>query len=265
MQNLYPNLIVNNLHPLLGELRSVKHEKEVALISEALAITKTGIETLMQQAKPGMREYALEAHYNFVLNTNGVTPSFNTIAASGSNATILHYEKNDAVMKDNDLILFDLGVKKDLYCSDISRTFPVNGKFTARQKQIYEIVLEANKKSIDMLKPGVTFKEFNDFGRKILAEGLMKIGKINTEDEVLKYYYHSLGHFLGLDVHDVGNYTKPFEKGQILTVEPGLYLADEGIGIRIEDNILLTEQGHINLSQSIIKEIVDIESFMSKK
>ena len=265
MQNLYPNLIVNNLHPLLGELRSAKHEKEVALISEALAITKTGIETLMQQAKPGMREYALEAHYNFVLNTNGVTPSFNTIAASGSNATILHYEKNDAVMKDNDLILFDLGVKKDLYCSDISRTFPVNGKFTARQKQIYEIVLEANKKSIDMLKPGVTFKEFNDFGRKILAEGLMKIGKINTEDEVLKYYYHSLGHFLGLDVHDVGNYTKPFEKGQILTVEPGLYLADEGIGIRIEDNILLTEQGHINLSQSIIKEIVDIESFMSKK
>ena len=265
MQNLYPNLVVSNLHPYLGELRSVKDKSEVDMIKEAIFITKLGIESLMHESKAGMKEYMLEAHYNFVLNSHGVTPSFNTIAASGKNATILHYEKNNAVIKDGDLILFDLGVKKTLYCSDISRTFPVNGKFSPRQKEIYEIVLEANKKSIQALKPGVTFQAFNDYGKKLLSDGLLRIGKISHPDEVTKYYYHSLGHFLGLDVHDVGNYAKPFEKGQILTVEPGLYLADEGIGIRIEDNILLTEDGHVNLSSSIIKEVKDIEAFMAKK
>lgn len=265
MRNLYPNLVIASLHPKLGELRSVKHAHEVKMMQEAIEVTRVGIEALMSNAKAGIREYQLEAYYHFVLNSNGVTTSFNTIAASGKNATILHYEKNNAVIQDNDLILFDLGVRKNEYCSDISRTFPVSGKFTERQKAYYELVLETNKKSIEMLKPGVTFQEFNEFGKKILAEGLVKMGKIKDVSEVSKYYYHSLGHFLGLDVHDVGNYTKPFEKGQVITVEPGLYIADEAIGIRIEDNILLTDNGHVNLSESIIKEVKDIENFMSKK
>lgn len=265
MKHLYPNLIVGNIHKDLSELRSIKDSSEVEQIKAAIEITREGIERLMQQSKPGLYEYQLQAHYNFVLNSHGVKNSFTTIAAGGKNATILHYEKNNQMLLDDNLVLFDLGVEKDLYCSDISRTFPVNGKFTARQKEIYEIVLEANKKSIAMLKSGVTFQQFNEFGKQVLAEGLIRIGKIKDESEISKYYYHSLGHFLGLDVHDVGNYTKPFEKGQILTVEPGLYIADEHIGIRIEDNILLTEDGHINLSESIIKEIKDIEAFMAKK
>lgn len=264
MTSKYPNLVVANLHPELGELRSVKHPNEIETMKHAIKITKEGIEALYRAAKPGIKEHQLEAHYNFVLNQHGVKTSFGTIAAQGVNATILHYRKNNALIEPNNLILFDLGVQYNMYCSDITRTFPVSGKFSERQKAYYEIVLEANKRSIEFLKPGVTFKEWNDFGKKVLAEGLIKLGKIKDEIEVTKYYYHSLGHFLGLDVHDVGNYTKPFEEGQILTVEPGLYIADEGIGIRIEDNVLLTKNGRINLSESIIKEVKDIEAFMKK-
>jgi Xaa-Pro aminopeptidase len=264
MKEKYPNLIIGSLHPELGELRSIKQPQEIEAMKQAIEITREGIEALYKAAKAGIKEHQLEAHYNFVLNQHGVKPSFGTIAANGANATILHYRKNNAIIEENNLILFDLGVQKDMYCSDITRTFPVSGRFTDRQKAYYEIVLEANKRSIEFLKPGVTFKEWNDFGKKVLAEGLIKLGKIKDESEVTKYYYHSLGHFLGLDVHDVGNYTKPFEANQVLTVEPGLYIADEGIGIRIEDNVLLTKDGRINLSKSIIKEVKDIESFMKK-
>jgi Xaa-Pro aminopeptidase len=264
MKGKYPNLMVLNIHPELGELRSIKQPQEVEAMQKAIEITREGIEALYKAAKAGIKEHQLEAHYNFVLNQHGVKPSFGTIAANGTNATILHYRKNNAPIAENNLILFDLGVQKDMYCSDITRTFPVSGKFTERQKAFYEIVLEANKRSIEFLRPGVTFKEWNDFGKKVLAEGLIKLGKIKDESEVTKYYYHSLGHFLGLDVHDVGNYTKPFEENQVLTVEPGLYIADEGIGIRIEDNVLLTKDGRINLSKSIIKEVKDIEAFMKK-
>lgn len=264
MKSKYPNLMVANIHPELGELRSIKQPQEVEAMQKAIEITREGIEALYKASKAGIKEHQLEAHYNFVLNQHGVKPSFGTIAANGSNATILHYRKNDALIEENNLILFDLGVQKDMYCSDITRTFPVSGQFTERQKAYYEIVLEANKRSIEFLKPGVTFKEWNDFGKKVLADGLIKLGKIKDESEVTKYYYHSLGHFLGLDVHDVGNYTKPFEENQVLTVEPGLYIADEGIGIRIEDNVLLTKDGRINLSKSIIKEVKDIEAFMKK-
>jgi Xaa-Pro aminopeptidase len=264
MKEKYPNLILGNLHPELGELRSFKQPLEIEAMKQAIDITKEGIEALYKAAKAGIKEHQLEAHYNFVLNQHGVKPSFGTIAANGANATILHYRKNNAIIEENNLILFDLGVQKDMYCSDITRTFPVSGRFTDRQKAFYEIVLEANKRSIEFLKPGVTFKEWNEFGKKVLAEGLIKLGKIQDESEVTKYYYHSLGHFLGLDVHDVGNYTKPFEENQVLTVEPGLYIADEGIGIRIEDNVLITKDGRINLSQSIIKEVKDIEAFMKK-
>lgn len=262
---LYPHLKIKNINAFLNDLRSVKEEHEVDLIKEAIAITNEGLLNIFENAEPGLKENQIEAYYNFVLNWHGVKPSFKTIAASGVNATVLHYEKNNAYTEDNDLILFDLGVEFNKYCSDISRTIPVNGKFTKRQKEIYEIVLNCNKEVIKFLKPGVTNVEFNNYAKKLLADGLIKIGKIKDESELSKYYYHSIGHFLGLDVHDVGDYTKPFKAGQILTVEPGLYLKDEKIGIRIEDNILLTENGSINLSKSIPKEIADIERIMQKK
>lgn len=265
MQKQYPNLIISNIHLVLSRLRSVKHAIEIKHMQEAVDITKDAIESLMLNAKAGMKEYQLEAHYNFHLNYHGVKPSFTTIAASGKNATVLHYEHNNDTLKDGDLILFDLGVYKDFYCSDISRTFPVNGKFTKRQREIYEIVLEANKKSIEILKPGLTNKEFNDFGKQCLIDGLKRIGKIKEDQEINQYYYHSLGHFLGIDVHDVGDYSRPFEENQVVTVEPGLYIADENIGIRIEDNILITKNGPVNLSKAIIKEVDDIEAFMKNR
>lgn len=262
---LYPHLKIENINSFLNDLRSVKEEHEVDLIKEAIKITNEGLLNIFENAEPGLKENQIEAYYNFVLNWHGVKPSFKTIAGSGVNATILHYDKNNSYTEDNDLILFDLGVEYNKYCSDISRTIPVNGKFTERQKEIYEIVLNCNKEVIKFLKPGVTNLEFNNYAKKLLADGLIKIGKIKDESELSKYYYHSIGHFLGLDVHDVGDYTKPFKAGQILTVEPGLYLKDEKIGIRIEDNILLTENGSINLSRNIPKEISDIERIMQKK
>lgn len=263
-KNFYPYLNQENAHPILSELRMVKDDMEVNNIKKALEITKEGILLMMKHAKPLMKEHELEAFYHFTLYKHGVRPSFKTIAASGVNATVLHYEKNNDVINDYELILFDLGVSYNEYASDISRTFPVNGKFTDRQKAYYEIVLNANKKVIEFIKPGVTNKEVNDYAKKLLAEGLIKLGKITDESELSKYYYHSIGHFLGLDVHDVGNYIKPFKEGEIFTVEPGLYIKEENIGIRIEDDILITKDGNINLSKDIIKEVNDIEEYMKK-
>ena len=258
----YLNIKTNQL--ILAELRTVKDNYEIEQVKKAVDITKTGIERIMSHMKPGLFEYELQAEYNYVLNRHRTTPSFDTIAASGKNATVLHYIDNDSKIPDESLVLFDLGVDYDYYCSDVTRTIPANGKFTKRQKEVYEVVLEANKKSIEWLKPGVTIKEFNDYGKQILIEGAKKLGLIKEDSEISKYYYHSLGHYLGLDVHDVGNYAKPIPEGALITVEPGLYIAEEGIGIRIEDDVVVTKSGAINLTQSIIKEVKDIEAFMKK-
>ncbi|MFA6682705.1 MAG: aminopeptidase P family protein [Acholeplasmataceae bacterium] len=264
-QESYPYLTINNLHPFLSYLRMFKDKNEINNLKKAIEITKEGILLMMKEAQRGMKEHELEAFFHYVLYKHGVRPAFKTIAASGVNATILHYENNNDVINDNELILFDLGASYLGYAADISRTFPISGKFTERQKQYYQLVLTVNKKVIDYLKPGVTNQEVNDYAKSLLAEGLIKMGKITTKEELGKYYYHSIGHFLGLDVHDVGLYTKPFQAGQVFTVEPGLYIKDENIGIRIEDDILITETGNINLSQGIIKEITEIEKFMKKK
>ena len=263
-QEKYPFLNIMNSSRILAHLRMRKDQFEVDQTLKAINITNKALQHILKTIKPGLNEFEIEAEYNYILNKNGVVPSFDTIAASGKNGCILHYVDNNNVMNDNELILFDLGVKYNNYCSDVSRTYPVNGKFTKRQKEIYNIVLEANKKTIEWLKPGKTMKEFNNYGKQILIDGLKKIGLIKNDDEITKYYYHSLGHYLGLDVHDVGSYDEPIPVGAIITVEPGLYIAEEGIGIRIEDDILITEDGNINLTKEIIKEVDEIEEFMKK-
>ena len=260
----YQYLDIKTNQLILAELRTVKDEFEIEQVKKAVEITKTGIERIMSHMKPGLFEYELQAEYNYVLNRHRTTPSFDTIAASGKNATVLHYIDNDSKIPDESLVLFDLGVDYDYYCSDVTRTIPANGTFTKRQKEVYEVVLEANKKSIEWLKPGVTIKEFNDYGKQILIDGAKKLGLIKEDSEISKYYYHSLGHYLGLDVHDVGNYAKPIPEGALITVEPGLYIAEEGIGIRIEDDVVVTKDGAINLTKAIIKEVKDIEAFMKK-
>ncbi|MCD4827185.1 MAG: aminopeptidase P family protein [Acholeplasmataceae bacterium] len=265
VQSTYPALHIKTSQLVLAELRTIKDQSEIEMVKQAVKITHQGINQIMDTLKPGKHEYEIQAEYNYVLNKNLTSPSFDTIAASGKNATVLHYVENAAKIKDDTLVLFDLGVDYKYYCSDVSRTLPANGKFTKRQKEVYEVVLEANKKTIEWLKPGITMKEFNQYGKDILIKGAKRIGLIKEDEEINQYYYHSLGHYLGLDVHDVGNYAKPIPEGALITVEPGLYIASEGIGIRIEDDIFVTKDGSINLTQSIIKEVKDIEDYMNKK
>ena len=266
LKRQYPFLHVQNIYQNITALRLIKSEEEIANMRTAIEKTRLGIESLMRNSKPGIYEYQLEAHYDFAIKTEGVKKtSFHTIAASGANATVLHYDKNDSICRDGDLILFDLGCEWNYYCSDISRTFPINGKFTNRQRDVYQSVLDAQLATIDIIKPGVSMEYVNEFARKKLAEGCKKLGLIENEEDVTKYYYHKIGHYLGLDTHDVGGRGGILQPGMVVTIEPGLYIAEEGIGIRIEDDILVTKDGHENLSKDIIKSVEDIENFMATK
>ena len=264
LKEKYPFVRLENVYHDITKLRLIKSEDEIENMRTAIEKTRIGIESLMKASKPGMLEYQLEAHYDFAIKTEGVKKtSFHTIAASGVNATVLHYDKNDSVCQAGDLILFDLGCEWNYYCSDISRTFPINGKFTDRQRAVYQAVLDAQLATIEIIKPGLPMAEVNEFARRKLAEGCKKLGLIEKDEEVSRYYYHGIGHYLGLDTHDVGGRGGVLQPGMVITIEPGLYIEEEGIGIRIEDDILVTEDGYENLSKDIIKSIEDIEAFMN--
>jgi Xaa-Pro aminopeptidase len=263
IQKNYLAMNIKDAHKFMCELRMIKSDFEVEEIKKAVNLTKNGLEQVMKNLKPGEIEYTVEAEFLYSIRKNGAdTNAFDTIAASGGNAVILHYVENDAVMTDGDLILMDLGAQYKQYASDITRTYPINGKYSERQKAIYNIVLKANEEVIKMMKPGIDFSEFNKKCTEVLAEGLIEIGLIKEASEVSKYYYHGVSHFMGLDVHDIGFRDVKTKPGMIFTVEPGLYIAEENIGIRIEDDILITEDGYINLSKDIIKSVEDIEAFM---
>ncbi len=263
IQEKYPYIRVKNIYNEVALLRTVKYKEEIERISKAIEITNTGILAMMKNAKPGMMEYEIEAYFDFELKRNGVKDfAFPTIAAAGINATILHYDENNSKTKDGDLILLDLGAQYKYYNADISRTFPVNGKFTERQKQIYNIVLKANEEVMKTVKPGITTSDLQKVAKSILAEGCKSIGLIKEDSEIDKYYYHGVAHPLGLDTHDVGPRGIELKPGMIITDEPGLYIEEEGIGIRIEDDILVTEDGYVNLSKDIIKSVDDIEAYM---
>lgn len=264
MLSKYPYVKINNVYKDIAKLRTIKCKEEVDIIRKAIDITYEGIKSIWKNATPGMMEYEIEAYFNFELNKRGVKEfAFDTIAASGKNATVLHYASNNTKTQDNELMLLDLGAQYKLYNADISRTFPLNGKFTERQKQVYNIVLKANEEVMKAVKPGVTLMELQNLCKSILAEGCKSIGLIKEDSELSKYYFHGVSHPLGLDTHDVGSRGMKLEAGMIITDEPGLYIEEEGIGIRIEDDILVTENGYENLSKSIIKTAEDIEAFMN--
>ena len=212
-------------------------------------------------------KYQVQANYEYRIRYLGSSgPSFQTIAGSGYNGTMLHYETNQCECKDGDLLLLDLGAKYEGYCSDITRTYPINGTYTKRQREFYEIVLRANKEVIANARPGVTTVELNDICKKILADGLIQLGLIKEESELGKYYMHGVSHHLGLDVHDATHSKgKKLRPGAVITNEPGLYIEEENIGIRIEDDLLITEDGCEVLSKAIIKEMDEIEEFMKKQ
>ncbi|MGD9604934.1 MAG: aminopeptidase P family protein [Bacilli bacterium] len=260
----YPEVSIINAYELILSLRMIKSEEEIALIKSSIKTTKKGIDSLMSHAQAGLYEYQLEAYFDWQVKCDGHRDlAFETIAASGKNATVLHYVDNNHQLKNEDLILFDLGSRTEFYVSDITRTFPVSGKFSPRQKAIYEAVLDVNKQCINFLKPGLTWQEYNKFAKDLLIEHAYNLGLIKEDQEINKYYYHSIGHSLGLDTHDPSLYDWGIKEGMTLTVEPGLYIEEEGIGIRIEDDVLITNNGCENLSCDIIKEVVDIENFMA--
>lgn len=261
----YSYVKVKNIYDKICRMRMVKDEEEIQTIREAIAITKKGIDKMMENMKPGMMECEIEAYFDFVLNGADVKErAFKTIAASGKNATVLHYSDNNCRTKDNELILFDLGGCYKNYNADISRTFPLNGKFTERQKEVYNKVLRTNELIAASAKPGVSTKELNKIAIDSLTQGCRELGILKNPDEIKKYYFHSIGHPLGMDTHDVGPWNYVLEPGMVITNEPGLYIEEEGIGVRIEDDLLITKDGCEVLTKDSIKTVEDIEEYMRK-
>ncbi|HOG31208.1 MAG TPA: Xaa-Pro aminopeptidase [Candidatus Syntrophosphaera sp.] len=255
-----PQIQIKQLNDLITPLRKIKDNWEVKQLQKAIDITGQGIEDIVSSAAAGMMEYELEATLFYRMQVNGLQAwGFAPIIAAGINAATLHYEKNNCRIGDNELVLMDVGADCNGYSADVTRCFPIGKKFTARQKQIYSLVLDVQKKVIAAVKPGVKLSELNDITKKGLAQGLIALNLIDSEDQVGRYYMHSVSHFLGLDTHDLGGREAVLEEGNVITVEPGLYLPEENLGVRIEDDVLVTKTGHKVLSAKIPKEIKDIE------
>ncbi|WP_118858958.1 Xaa-Pro aminopeptidase [Haemophilus haemolyticus] len=269
--------------PMLNEMRLIKSPNEIRLMQQAGQITALGHIKAMQTTRPNRFEYEIESDILHEFNRHCARfPSYNSIVAGGNNACILHYTENDRPLNDGDLVLIDAGCEFDMYAGDITRTFPVNGKFNQPQREIYELVLKAQKRAIELLVPGNSIKQANDEVIRIKTQGLVDLGILKGDVDTLieqqayrQFYMHGLGHWLGLDVHDVGSYGQDkqriLEIGMVITVEPGIYISEDadvpeqykGIGVRIEDNLLMTEYGNKILTAAAPKEIADIENLMN--
>lgn len=262
----YPSIKIKNVYGNICHLRGLKTPEEIDTMRHAIDITRKGIYSMMKHARPGMMEYEIESWFNQTLTENGVRDfAFKTIAAAGINGTVLHYSSNTCRCGDNDLILCDLGAEWQYYKADITRTFPVSGKFTKKQKQVYNIVLKANETVIKTARAGVSKVELEAAAQRVLADGCKELGLIKEDKELRNYYFHSIGHPLGLDTHDVKDGRETLEAGTVYTVEPGLYIPKWSIGVRIEDDILITEDGCEVLSKDIIKTVEEIEEFMKNR
>lgn len=269
--------------PMLSEMRLIKSPNEIRLMQQAGQITALGHIKAMQTTRPNRFEYEIESDILHEFNRHCARfPSYNSIVAGGSSACILHYTENDRPLNDGDLVLIDAGCEFAMYAGDITRTFPVNGKFSQTQREIYELVLKAQKRAIELLVPGNSIKQANDEVIRIKTQGLVNLGILKGDVDTLieqqayrQFYMHGLGHWLGLDVHDVGSYGQDkqriLEIGMVITVEPGIYISEDadvpeqykGIGVRIEDNLLMTEYGNKILTAAAPKEIADIENLMN--
>ena len=267
IEKAHPEITVENVYPLVAQLRMVKSQDEIEMIKEAIRTTEIGLLNAMKELKAGKYEWNMRNVFEFhVFEEQDAGLAFHSIVASGENATILHYPNPKGVLKNGDLILFDVGANRDYYSADISRTYPINGKYTMLQKKIYKIVYDCNKATQEFMRPGVTLDECKKFSKDFLAKECVAQGFIKSEDEITRVYYHGSTHHLGLDTHDaVDVYTKPLVPGNVITCEPGLYFKEYGIGIRLEDDILITPTGSINLSSDILKKVEDIEKFLATR
>lgn len=269
----FPGHTFERSAPVLTGLRMIKQKEETALISEAIRVTGKAFERMLRFVKPGVSEYQVQAEMEHEFVFNGSSGSaYLPIIAAGENSCVLHYTENNKVCHDGDVLLFDFGAEFGNYAADISRTIPVNGKFTPRQRELYNLVLRVQKKAIEKMVPGNTMKSYNDFvnkemEREMIAIGLLKEHEVRNQDPdkplFKKYFMHGTAHHLGLDVHDVFDKLQPFRAGMVYTCEPGIYVREERTGIRIENNILITEEGPEDLSAGIPREADDIEELMS--
>ena len=270
----YPTHSVYRSNPILQHLRSIKDPLEINQIKKASDITEMGFRRILKFIKPGVWEYEIEAEllHEFISNRSKGF-AYSPIIASGKNANILHYIKNNSQCKSGELILIDSAAEYGNYCSDLTRTIPVSGRYSVRQRAIYNAVLNVKKEATTLLKPGNLWKEYHEEVGKIMTAELLKLGLIDKNDvkkqnpkypAYKKYFMHGTSHHLGLDTHDYGLLSEPFEPNMVFTVEPGIYLPDEGFGIRIEDVVVVQESGDpINLMKNIPIEIDEIESIMN--
>lgn len=268
-------------------MRLIKDEDELVLIKAALAITKEAHHGAMKMAEPGIKEYLLQAEIEHTFKRSGAySDAYTTIVAGGDNANTLHYISNRDTLQENALVLIDAGCEYGMYASDITRTFPVNGTFTRAQRELYEMILDVQLRVIKMIRPGIVKKVLQESAELWLCEGLVRLGILKGDTEALleakehkKYFPHGIGHWMGMDVHDPCPYVDEegeellFQPGMVLTIEPGIYIREDdsavpedyrGVGIRIEDNILITESGCENLSKDIAKTVDEIESMCKK-
>ncbi|KAB2805390.1 aminopeptidase P family protein [Phaeocystidibacter luteus] len=269
----YPAHNYDRSAPIMHRIRAVKSDLEIAVMQQAADITTKGYRRVLKAIKPGITEYELEAEFmHEFLSNRSRGFAYTPIIASGYNACVLHYIENKDVCNDGDTILFDVGAEYANYACDVTRVYPVSGKFTDRQKQIYNAVLRVQKASLEMLVPGNNLNDYHVEVGKLMTSELLDLGLIDQTDvknenpkwpAYKKYFMHGTSHYIGLDTHDVGLWTADMQVGNVFTCEPGIYIPEENLGVRIEDDVVITENGLLNLTAGIPKEVEEIEDFMN--
>jgi Xaa-Pro aminopeptidase len=268
---------IKSLQSPLSEMRLIKDKTEISSMQKSANISIIAHQQAMQQIKPGMFEYELQSIFDSHFTKNNAQHAYTPIVAGGKNACILHYIKNNKILNNGDLVLIDAGCEFEYYASDITRTFPVNGRFSVAQKQIYQLVLNAQLAAIECIKPDISINKPHQIASDIIKNGLISLGLLAENEALSKFYMHGTSHWLGIDVHDVGAYKinqqyRTFKKGMVVTVEPGIYINKNdkinpiyhNIGIRIEDDILVTATGNTVLTKNLAKTINEIEALMNQ-
>ena len=260
----HPHVLIKNSYPLLAQMRTIKAPEEIDAIRKAMQITEAGIRRMMRAARPGVMEYELEAEFNHELAAHGQRrTAFPSIIAGGERICYLHYTTLMSPLADGELILTDVGAAYDEYCTDISRVFPSDGRFSERQAQLYRVAYEANRAVMEQVRPGAFFPQLNRTCQEVSFEGLKALGLLDDIAHIRNYVWHGVAHHVGLDTHDVGIYDQPIAEDMVFTVDAGIYVREWGIGLRVEDNVLVTADGCENLSASIPVTIEEIESLMA--
>jgi Xaa-Pro aminopeptidase len=274
-QQKYPLHQYERLAPIMHQLRCIKSKFEIDVMQTACDITEKAFRRVLKFVKPGVKEYEIEAEYIHEFVRNGSRGfAYEPIIASGTNSCVLHYIENDKICKDGDVLLLDVAAEYANYNSDLTRTIPVNGKFSPRQKDVYNAVLRVQRQAMKLLKAGELYYEYHKEVQKITEQELIKLKLLDKHDVkkqnpdkplFMKYFMHGTSHMLGLDVHDVGNMYQKIQPGMVWTVEPGIYIKEEGLGVRIENNVVITKTGLIDLMKNIPVEAEEIEEIMNSK